>query len=151
MNNQKRLSDVTREASTSKVNKFANSLLPSTPKPRVEQVAPEAEVAESDSATSATTPSHAPEENVSRKSPEVAPKAERARKASALSVEDIVSGSAKEGDTFNKMVRVTDEHHELLRVLAFKYRKPMNVIVHNLLDHLRQLYQKEQKGGESDV
>ncbi|GAB2547092.1 hypothetical protein [Spirosoma aerophilum] len=77
-------------------------------------------------------------------------KPERTRKA-GFTVEDVINGSAREGDAFNKMVRVTDDHHELLRLLAFKYRKPMNVIVHNLITILDQVYQKEQKGGQSDV
>lgn len=76
----------------------------------------------------------------------VAPvKTERSKKASGIMLDDIVTPNPKDGEAFNKMVRVTDEHHELLRTLAFKYRKNMNVFVHNLMDLLNQAYIKDQQ------
>ena len=72
-------------------------------------------------------------------------KAERGKKASGIMLDDIVTPNPKDGEAFNKMVRVTDEHHELLRTLAFKYRKNMNVFVHNLMDLLNQAYIKDQQ------
>lgn len=145
--NEKRLSDVTRETATKRVNKFADSLMPVAPKNKVDSSREEA--------TSAVAPqpdpvSVEPIETRAQPTPSVEPaptpaKTERVRKPSGLSVEDIVNTPAREGDVFNKMIRVTDDHHELLRLMAFKYRKPMNVIVHNLMSLLEQAYQKEQQ------
>ena len=142
-NEERRLSDVTRDASTKRVNKFADALMPAAPKPKTDhnsqvpvataQPAPDP-VPVADPVTTAPPASIEP----------VPAKAERVRKPSGLSVEDIVSTPARDGEVFNKMVRVTDDHHELLRLMAFKYRKPMNVIVHNLIALLDQAYQKEQ-------
>lgn len=73
------------------------------------------------------------------------PKADRPRKSGGLSLEELVIPNPSESEAFNKMVRVTDEHHELLRTLAFKYRKPMNVFVYNLIELLNQAYQKDQQ------
>ncbi len=73
------------------------------------------------------------------------PKAERLRKSGGVSLEELVVPNPNESEAFNKMVRVTDEHHELLRTLAFKYRKPMNVFVYNLIELLNQAYQKDQQ------
>jgi hypothetical protein len=154
MENQpnKRLSDVTREASTKKTNKFADSLMPAMPKQKPERTTQESApiIAVTPEPTSAPVA-----QAVIEPSPTVATptsvKAERPRKSGGVTVDDIINGSAKEGDVFNKMVRVTDDHHELLRLMAFKYRKPMNVIVHNLIALLDQAYQKEQKGGQIDV
>lgn len=144
----KRLSDVTREASSKKVNKFAESLMPAAPKPKPEPVQQEL-VAEADPAL--LTPVPPVTESLQALPAPVPTKPDRARKSGGLVLEEIISASARDGDVFNKMVRVTDDHHELLRLMAFKYRKPMNVIVHNLLALLDQAYQKEQKGGQGDV
>ncbi len=73
------------------------------------------------------------------------PKAERPRKSGGVSLEELVIPNPNESEAFNKMVRVTDEHHELLRTLAFKYRKPMNVFVYNLIELLNQAYLKDQQ------
>ena len=148
----KRLSDVTREASSIKTNKFANSLMPAAPKPKAEPT-PEEETPVINQQSEESTPPAAVEISSPAVQPVVAtaaPKPDRVRK-SGFTVEDVINGSAKEGDAFNKMVRVTDDHHELLRLLAFKYRKPMNVLVHNLIAMLDQVYQKEKKGGQADV
>lgn len=152
-NNSKTLSDVTREASTTKVNRFANSLMPVAPKPRTEahKETPDEVVDQ----TPVNVDPHAPVVSLPPVAEvvltPVAPKPERTRKSSNLSVEEVVNTPGREGDVFNKMVRVTDDHHELLRLMAFKYRKPMNIIVHNLIALLDQAYQKEQKGDTSNV
>lgn len=151
-NPNKRLSDVTREASSNRTNKFADSLMPAAPKPKAEPV-PEEAAPVVDQRPDDPTPLAVTEVAQPIVQPVVAtatPKPDRARK-SAFTIEDVINGSAKEGDAFNKMVRVTDDHHELLRRMAFEHRKPMNVIVHNLLAMLDQVYQKEQRGGQGNV
>ncbi|MVM33893.1 hypothetical protein GO755_27905 [Spirosoma sp. HMF4905] len=146
-NENKRLSDVTRQNSTDRVNKFANSLMPMAPKPKVDQPKEEATASPVES-----TPEHEPiqptQVALGSEPPKALVKAERVRKTVSFSVDDVVSIATKEGDVFNKMVRITDDHHELLRELSYKYRKNMNTIVRNLIDLLDQAYQKEKKGGE---
>jgi len=148
----KRLSDVTREASSSRTNKFANSLMPATPKPKAETVPEEASPVVDQQPEVSTPPTAivTPQAIIQPVVATATQKVDRARK-SAFTIDDVINGSAKEGDAFNKMVRVTDDHHELLRRMAFEHRKPMNVIVHNLLAMLDQVYQKEQKGGQGNV
>ena len=135
-----------------KANKFAASLMPTAPKTRVGVIQEAEPVATSSDEEvvqeSAAAPAPAPVEA------SVVPavqKVERTRKSAGFSVEEVVNAPTRNGEAFIKMVRVTDDHHELLRQLAFKYRKNMNVIVHNLIALLDQAYQKEQKGDQSNV
>ena len=65
------------------------------------------------------------------------------KRASSVAVEDVVGNSPVDKGGFNKMIGITEEHHELLRVLAFQYRKPMTTILHNTLELLNQTYLKE--------
>ena len=151
-NDNKTLSDVTRQTSVNKANKFAASLMPTAPKSRPEVVQ------ETKSAETQPDKGEVPEA-VAAPVPAVAEtpvapvvqKTERARRSGGFTVEEIVNTPAGEGNVYTKMVRVTDDHHELLRLMAFKYRKNMNVIVHNLIGLLDQAYQKEQKGDQSNV
>lgn len=153
MKTEKTLSDVTRETSTTKANRFANSIMPVAPKSRTEAVkeTPDEVVNQQSTEAVAQEEAKSPGSNENLTSVPLPPKPERTRKSGGFSVDDIVTASIAEAEVFNKMVRVTDEHHELLRLMAFQYRKPMNVIVHNLLALLNQAYQKEQKGGQNNV
>jgi hypothetical protein len=136
----KRLSDATRQASADKAANFMDSLMPTMggsavpAKPASVEEKPAAAVAEpKPEASPAVVPAQA------------SPKPERLRKSGGVSLEELVIPNPSESEAFNKMVRVTDEHHELLRTLAFKYRKPMNVFVYNLIELLNQAYQKDQQ------
>lgn len=138
----KRLSDITRKNSTDKAAQLMDSLMPTIGEASVPPV-------------QAASPADEPVVEPQQREPEpiwaatpvpAAPvKSERSKKASGIILDDIVIPNPKDGEAFNKMIRVTDEHHELLRTLAFKYRKNMNVFVHNLMDLLNQAYIKDQQ------
>ena len=63
-------------------------------------------------------------------------------------MEEILGNKAPEEETFPKMTRIAEKHHELLRKIAYEQRKPMNTILYNLLEVLDQTYQRNQ---QSDV
>lgn len=72
--------------------------------------------------------------------------ATRKRTASnTLVMEDILGTKAPEEETFPKMTRIAEKHHELLRKIAYQERKPMNTILYNLLEVLDQTYQRNQQ------
>lgn len=137
----KRLSDATRQASVAKAANLMDSLMPTMGAitPAAAEPAP---VEEKPAAVAADSqPEVAPIVAPAQPSP----KPDRPRKSGGISLEELVIPNPNESEAFNKMVRVTDEHHELLRTLAFKYRKPMNVFVYNLIELLDQAYQKDQQ------
>lgn len=136
----KRLSHATREASAAKAANFMDSLMPTmggntTP----------AEPASVEEKPAAVAAQPQPEVTPAVMPTQSSPKVDRPRKSGGISLEELVIPNPNESEAFNKMVRVTDEHHELLRTLAFKYRKPMNVFVYNLIELLNQAYQKDQQ------
>ncbi|MFD1145364.1 hypothetical protein ACFQ4C_29835 [Larkinella insperata] len=67
------------------------------------------------------------------------------KRGSTIVLEDVVGQQPSENNGYNKMIGITEEHHELLRELNFKYRKPMTAILSNVLDLLKQSYQKEKE------
>jgi len=137
----KRLSDVTRKNSVDKAAQFMDTLMPTmgeTPavaEPTAEEVPTSSQEPEQEPVAVAT----------SNPVPSPFQKSERGKKTSNVLLDDVVLPNPKDGEAFNKMVRVSDEHHELLRTLAFKYRKNMNVFVHNLMEMLNQAYIKDQQ------
>lgn len=153
MKNKPSLSDVARENNTKRVSKFANSIVPAAPEVNNQTDAKEVETAPSALAQPIPAPTSAVEPvalvsspAVATVQPEVTPVAKAARKRSGtLSMDDILGPKAPEEETFVKMTRIAEKHHELLREIAFKHRKPMNTILYNLLEALDQTYQREQQ------
>lgn len=153
MNKKPSLSDVARENNSKRVSKFANSIVPAAPEVSSQSVEKEVETAPSAVVQPISAPASAVEPvtlvstpSVATVQAEVIPVAKAARKRSGtLSMDDILGTKAPEEETFAKMTRIAEKHHELLREIAFKHRKPMNTILYNLLEALDQTYQREQQ------
>lgn len=153
MNKKPSLSDVARENNSKRVSKFANSIVPAAPEVSSQSVEKEVETAPSAVVQPISAPASAVEPVTLVSTPavatvqaEVTPVAKAARKRSGtLSMDDILGTKAPEEETFAKMTRIAEKHHELLREIAFKHRKPMNTILYNLLEALDQTYQREQQ------
>ena len=160
----KTLSDVARQNNAARVSKFASSIIPSAPEPETTPVPDESTPApvtvaseplsdvlkkgEEDFAEGRGTTFTVDELNTKMTTTEPAPVAKTNRKRSGsgtLSMEDIVGAKAPEEETFAKMTRIAEKHHELLREIAYKHRKPMNTILYNLLEALDQTYQREKQ------
>lgn len=146
--NKPSISDVARQKNSARVSKFAGSIIPSAPeeanwpvvaKPVPEPIEPEVvtETVEPPITSSAVEPTP---------SAEVTPTLKTARKRSGnLSLEEITAPKAPSEEAFSKMARIAEKHHDLLREIAFKHRKPMNTILYNLLEVLDQTYQRDQQ------
>ena len=146
--NKPSISDVARQKNSARVSKFAGSIIPSAPeeanrpvvaKPVPEPIEPEVikETAE---------PSITPSAVETTPSAEEAPVSRPTRKRSgSLALEEITSPKAPSEEAFSKMARIAEKHHDLLREIAFKHRKPMNTILYNLLEVLDQTYQRDQQ------
>ena len=153
MNNKPSLADVARENNSKRVSKFASSIVPAAPELSSQPVEKDVETAPSAVAQPIPAPASAVEPVALVSTPavatvqaEVTPVAKAARKRSGtLSMDDILGTKAPEEETFAKMTRIAEKHHELLREIAFKHRKPMNTILYNLLEALDQTYQREQQ------
>lgn len=153
MTNKPSLSDVARENNTKRVSKFANSIIPaapevtSEPEDKGEETAPSTAAQLTPEPVSAVEPvAQVSTPAIAVTQPEPTPVAKTARKrGGTLSMDDILGAKAPEEETFAKMTRIAEKHHELLREIAFKHRKPMNTILYNLLEALDQTYQREQQ------
>lgn len=166
MNNKDkpRLADVAKKNTTDRASKLASAFLPKAPAP-VAQPAPEpvtpvdslAEViakGETDfaegrgttltvdqmkAAVAATEPDTV--------EPGTAPKKERKHKStSSINIQDLVGQAAPDNLRCVKPIMLSEEHHQLLRDLNYRYKKPMTTILYNLLEVVNQAYQREQKG-----
>ncbi|GAB4039293.1 hypothetical protein [Spirosoma gilvum] len=157
--NKKTLSDVARQNNTARVTKFASSIIPSAPEQQppvvvaepspvapVESLSDVIKQGESDFAEGKGTTLTTDQLRETTKAADPAPVARSTRKrSSTLSMDDIIGPKAPEDETFAKMTRIAEKHHELLREIAYKHRKPMNTILYNLLEALDQTYQREQQ------
>lgn len=166
--NKPSISEVSRKNNSARVSKFASSIIP--PAPEVDTPAADPVSAGPDLTTElrasqpeAVQPAQAgPLEGkqnnpvVDERRPAAVPETPLAsrgvpRKRTAtnsLAMEEILGNKAPEEETFPKMTRIAEKHHELLRKIAYEQRKPMNTILYNLLEVLDQTYQRNQ---QSDV
>ncbi|GAA4464824.1 hypothetical protein GCM10023189_44630 [Nibrella saemangeumensis] len=148
--NNKSLADVTRKNNADKINRFAGSLIPQAPK--VTQSVPTTpEQPDRDNNVKSHEPAAveaAPGTAVPAQARVVEPAAQARKRTLSLSFDDIVSQGPTGPMLYPKTTTISEAHHELLRELSFRYRKPITVIMYNLLDLLDQAYQREkQKGG----
>ena len=133
----KTLAETAREKNAERAAKFGSTLIPSAPKigsPPVENAAPEEQPAPVQPVADAPP------------QPEQTPvRSERRRPStgSHIVLEEILNAQPAAGTDYKKLIGVTDEHHNLLRELSFHHRKPMTVILHNLLEQLKQAYEKQ--------
>lgn len=169
--NKPRLSDVARKNTTDRASKLASAFLPKAPTPveapPVAQPAPKAEPStpvdslaeviakgENDFAEGrGTTLTIDQMKAVSSSTetdtvePGAAPKKERKHKStSSINIQDLVGQAAPDNLRCVKPIMLSEEHHQLLRDLNYRYKKPMTTILYNLLEVINQAYQREQKG-----
>jgi hypothetical protein len=83
--------------------------------------------------------------------PELAPtslkpvaKERRTKTASAnFDVAQMLTMAGPEGLRCNRPTMLAEEHHDWLRELSFRQKKPMTVLLYNLLETMRQAYQQQ--------
>lgn len=158
-----RLADVAKKNTTDRASKLASAFLPRAITPTEEPPAPIASVAEEQAVTEnlvasispvvddipATTTDEQPERTPE---PSVAKPKERARKSgSSINIADAVNQPTPDGLRCAKPIMLSDAHHEMIRSLAFKYKKPLSSILYNLLEVIDQTYQRELKGDQSNA
>lgn len=161
----KRLSDVTKQQTVDRASKLASSFLSDDdPEPvPVVAVAPVAPVAIAEPAVApelpAATPSPATDHDQSvaelvpapeivrpQKPPSV--RKDRVRRSTAVvDLADVVNQPVPEGLRCTKMIMLSDNHHEMLNELRFKYKKPLSVILYNLLEPAYEALQREHVKG----
>lgn len=125
----KSIADVTRKNNSARL---ANTLIPQAPK-----------------IVAASTPNEpkAPileeqQDSTVDQSQTVAPaKSDKKRTGVSFNMGDVTGPTPDK--SYTKQINVCEEHHELLRQINFKYRKPMTAILHNVMELLRQAYEKE--------
>lgn len=167
--NKPRLSDVAKKNTTDRASKLASAFLPKAPAPvetpPVAQPAPEpvtpvdslAEVitrGEADFAEGRGTTLTVDQMKAAVAAtetdtvePGAAPKKERKHKStSSINIQDLVGQAAPDNLRCVKPIMLSEEHHQLLRDLNYRYKKPMTTILYNLLEVVNQAYQREQKG-----
>lgn len=174
--NKPRLSEVAKKNTTDRASKLASAFLPKTPAsvetPPAAQPAPEtapetpidspAEViqkGEADVAQGRGTTPTVEEQNEGVISNETeptgagaAPKKERKHKStSSINIQDLVGQAVPDNLRCVKPIMLSEEHHQLLRDLNYRYKKPMTSILYNLLEVVSQAYQREQKGDQSNA
>ena len=71
---------------------------------------------------------------------------ERTRRPGSISgqIETVVQ-PVPEGTQFSKLISVCEDHHDLLRELSYRGKKPMTTILYNLLELGKQAIQPEPK------
>lgn len=139
---KKRLSDITRQETTDRTSKLLAGLVPApvTPEPAAEEHVnptppPVEKTPVADSDLVAEKPVQAPPAPVPTKSK---------RSAKGLNVSDILAMPDPGDIRCSRPIMLTDAHHEMLRNLSFQHRKPMTVILYNLLEMVNQNSQQEQ-------
>jgi hypothetical protein len=165
-NQKKRLSDVTKQNTTDRASRLAGSFLPPAPAPpvapaTVEEPTNPVEPAQAEVVAIATEEPQNPVVSESTHAVEVGGPAavtkpvtaERTREktrrsASTVELTDIVGQPTPDGVRCTRMIMLCEEHHDLLRELSFKSKKPMTAILYNLLELANQALQREKKKGE---
>ena len=164
----KRLADVTKKTTTDRASMLATSFIPkapsslpaSTPTTESEPVSASlpdssAVAADQDPPLSARQESKEAESETANSGPEVIqadksvlPGKERTRRSSApMELKDIILQAPPEGVRFTHMIMLCDDHHEMMRELAFRTKKPMTQLMFNLLEVAQQTLQRENKKG----
>jgi len=151
--NKKTLSDVARQNNSARVSKFASSMVPAAPEATSQASENKAETTPTPTVEPTPAPVAAVKPVMQTSTPAVAvtqsdpaPVTKTVRKRSGtLAMDEILGSKPPEEETFAKMARIAEKHHELLREIAFKHRKPMNTILYNLLEALDQTYQRDQQ------
>jgi|GEM_PF-5559248 len=167
MDNKKpRLSDVTKKNTTDRASKLAGAFLPPPPvvtpvaSPPVETAPQESlqdkidqtetDFAEGKGVTMTTDRL----QNLADQAPAAKPLAperpkERTRRSSqSIDIAEMVNHPAPEGLRCTRMIMLSDDHHDMLRELQFKFKKPMTVLLYNLLEPAFQALQREKKKGD---
>lgn len=73
---------------------------------------------------------------------------DRVRRSTAVvDLSEVINQPVPEGLRSTKMIMLCDEHHDMLRELHFKYKKPMSVILYNLLEPAHEALQREHVKG----
>ena len=164
-NNKPKLSDVAKQNNTARVSKFATTMVPAPPvqpsettPTEVETVSPfppadlsrpvnqeESETAERESSRP---PTLEPQAKTPVSEPALPVKSSRKR-GNQLSLDDILTPKAPDKEGFPKIARISEKHHDLLRMIAYEQKKPMNTILYNLLEALDQAYQRDQSNPQN--
>lgn len=164
--NKPSISDIARKNNSARVSKFASSIVPAAPEVDTPQPEAQAEPVVSSPPQPPDSLSEviergetdfeqgrgvnlSPDELRNALPTDPAPVSKGASRKRAgsnvLSMDDILGNKAPDDETFAKMTRIAEKHHDLLRKLAFETRKPMNTILYNLLEVLDQTYQRKQQ------
>lgn len=159
------ISDVARQNNSNRVSKFASSMIPAAPvvdTPETDEQLPVSNSAPQPAGSlmeviqkgkadfeQGRGTTFTPDELRSVLPPDSVPASkgpQRKRTAlNTLAMDDILSNKAPDEESFPKMTRIAEKHHELLRKIAYVHRKPMNTILYNLLEVLDQTYQRNQQ------
>jgi len=142
----KRLSDVTKQATTDRTSKLVAGLMPSPPPVRPAEPIPEKTTQkEPDGATQET---GMPDTGAAVPTPAAAPatKTERPKKAGTpTGFIGMIIQPLPDGLKCDKPIMLAGSQHQLLRELSFKHNKPMTEILYNLLEGATLPYQREQQ------
>ena len=158
MNNpNKRLADVAKKQTTDRASKLASSLLPpppaaatqtlAEPAPEIAQEAPPAPAAEEKPVEVATSTAPTATKDEKDEPRERRPRTKTAA-PSLADVEQMLKQPSPEGIRCNKPMMLSDRHHDWLRELSFTQKKPMTVLLYNLLEPMYLTYQRQKEKGE---
>jgi hypothetical protein len=70
------------------------------------------------------------------------------RSSSTMDLAEVINLPAPDGLRCTRMIMLADEHHDMLRELSFKFKKPMTVVLYNLLETANQALLRDQKKGD---
>lgn len=165
--NKPRLSDAAKKNTSDRASRLAGAFLPSPPPPAPEPlvvVPAQPLVEELAAATTETDNTNGVdtsiENSIQVEASESVPATksvpaatterskEKRRSVSVVDLAEMVSQPTPEGMRCTRMIMVCDEHHDLLRELSFKSKKPMTAILFNLLELANQALQREKKKGD---
>lgn len=159
-----RLADVAKKNTTDRASKLASAFLPRAVAP-TKELTPVPPVSETPTTidppveSTTTLPDASPATDQPEmamepvKDPEPVPaKKERTRRSgSSINIAEAVNQPTPDGLRCTKPIMLSDAHHEMIRELAFKYKKPLSSILYNLLEVVAQTYQRNLKGDQSDA
>lgn len=166
-NDSTRLSDVAKKNTTDRAAKLAGAFIPAAPPapvtpsaPPAEQPVPESlrekiDQGEADFKEGKGTTFTAEElteqlnpASVTKPASPDKPKERSRRSAATMDLTEVISQPTPKGLRCTKMIMLVEEHHDMLRELAFKFKMPMTEVLYNLLENANQALQREQKKGE---
>jgi hypothetical protein len=170
-NKTTRLSDVAKRNTTDRASKLAGAFIPAPPAaaappvelsqpvadpaPEVSSLSSTIEQGEKDFAEGKGTTYTVDELKAlsdptppAKSAPADKPKERTRRSGSTMDLAEVVSQPTPKGLRCTKMIMLVEEHHDLLRELAFKFKMPMTEVLYNLLEPARQALQREQNKGD---